>query len=98
VLVLVLLLLFLGNLRAALVVALMLPLAALATFLLMRFFGLSANLMSLGGLAIAIGMLVDAAVVVVENIVQHRLSRGPGGTCRCLHIVFTAPCAKWPRR
>jgi len=67
-LVLVLLLLFLGNLRAALVVALILPLSALATFVLMRQWGLSANLMSLGGLAIAIGMLVDAAVVVVENI------------------------------
>ncbi|MEN9373842.1 MAG: hypothetical protein RIR79_1394, partial [Pseudomonadota bacterium] len=68
VLVLVLLLLFLGNLRAALVVALILPLSALATFVLMQRFGLTANLMSLGGLAIAIGMLVDAAVVVVENI------------------------------
>ena len=67
-LVLALLLLFLGNLRAALVVALILPLSALATFVLMRQWGLSANLMSLGGLAIAIGMLVDAAVVVVENI------------------------------
>ena len=71
VLVLVLLALFLGNARAALTVALTLPLAALATFLLMRQFGLSANLMSLGGLAIAIGMLVDGAVVVVENIVSH---------------------------
>jgi len=71
VLVVVLLLLFLGDVRAALVVALMLPFAALATFLLMRMTGMSANLMSLGGLAIAIGMLVDAAVVVVENIVSH---------------------------
>jgi cobalt-zinc-cadmium resistance protein CzcA len=71
VLVLVLLLLFLGDARAALTVALTLPLAALATFLLMQRFGLSANLMSLGGLAIAIGMLVDGAVVVVENIVSH---------------------------
>jgi len=68
VLVVLLLLAFLGNLRAALVVALMLPLSALATFILMRLTGLSANLMSLGGLAIAIGMLVDAAVVVVENV------------------------------
>ena len=68
VLVLVLLLLFLGKLRAALVVALILPLSALGTFILMDRFGLSANLMSLGGLAIAIGMLVDAAVVVVENL------------------------------
>ncbi|MCQ3934818.1 MAG: CusA/CzcA family heavy metal efflux RND transporter [Gammaproteobacteria bacterium] len=71
VLVLALLFLFLGNVRAALTVALTLPLAALATFLLMRQMGLSANLMSLGGLAIAIGMLVDGAVVVVENVVTH---------------------------
>jgi cobalt-zinc-cadmium resistance protein CzcA len=52
-----------------------LPLAALGTFVLMQSYGLSANLMSLGGLAIAIGMLVDAAVVVVENIEAH----GDGG-------------------
>jgi cobalt-zinc-cadmium resistance protein CzcA len=71
VLVIILLILFLGNLRAALTVALALPLAALITFLLMRHFDLSANLMSLGGLSIAIGMLVDAAVVVVENIAAH---------------------------
>jgi len=71
VLVLILLVLFLGNLRAALAVALVLPLAALWTFVLMRSTGLTANLMSLGGLAIAIGLLVDAAVVVVENVVAH---------------------------
>ena len=71
VLVLALLLAFLGNVRAAVVVAVMLPLSALGTFLLMRWYGLSANLMSLGGLAIAIGMLVDGAVVVVENIENH---------------------------
>lgn len=62
---------FLGNLRAAFVVALILPLSVLGTFILMRQFGLSANLMSLGGLAIAIGLLVDAAVVIIENIVEH---------------------------
>jgi cobalt-zinc-cadmium resistance protein CzcA len=67
-LVLVLLFLFLGNLRAAITVAIILPLSALLTFMLMRYFGMSANLMSLGGLTIAIGMLVDAAVVVVENV------------------------------
>ena len=71
VLVLILLVLFLGRLRAALAVALVLPLAALWTFVLMRSTGLTANLMSLGGLAIAIGLLVDAAVVVVENVVAH---------------------------
>ena len=71
ILVLILLILFLGNLRAALTVALALPMAALVTFMLMRAFDLSANLMSLGGLSIAIGMLVDASVVVVENIAAH---------------------------
>ncbi len=71
VLVVILLVLFLGNMRAALVVALTLPLSVLITFILMQKFGMSANLMSLGGLAIAIGMLVDAAVVVVENIISH---------------------------
>lgn len=70
-LVLILLVLFLGNLRAALTVACALPMAMLATFWLMQQTGMSANLMSLGGLAIAIGMLVDSAVVVVENIVEH---------------------------
>ena len=88
VLVLVLLFLFLGNVRAAVTVALTLPLAALATFLLMRQFGLSANLMSLGGLAIAIGMLVDGAVVVVENVVTH-LAHDDAKTPR-LHKVFRA--------
>ncbi len=90
VLVLVLLLLFLGNLSAALVVALILPLSALATFVLMRQAGLSANLMSLGGLAIAIGMLVDAAVVVVENI-EARQAHGQGGVpLPKLHTLYRA--------
>ena len=73
-LVVILLLIFLGHLRAALVVSVILPLAVLVTFGVMRLFGLSANIMSLGGLAIAIGLLVDCAVVVVENI-EHRLAR-----------------------
>jgi heavy metal efflux system protein len=72
-LVVVLLVLFLGNIRAALVVSLILPLATLATFGVMRAYNLSANIMSLGGLAIAIGILVDCAVVVVENV-EHRLA------------------------
>jgi len=90
VLVLILLVLFLGNLRAALTVALVLPLAALATFVLMQSFDMSANLMSLGGLAIAIGMLVDAAVVVVENI-ETRLARGNGGgRLPLVHVIYRA--------
>ena len=88
VLVVLLLLAFLGNLRAALVVAVMLPLSALATFILMRLFGLSANLMSLGGLAIAIGMLVDAAVVVVENV-ETQLAEA-SDRLPLLHLVYRA--------
>ncbi|CAJ0856517.1 Cobalt-zinc-cadmium resistance protein CzcA [freshwater sediment metagenome] len=79
VLVVILLALFLGNLRAALVVSVILPLAALATFGIMRLWGLSANIMSLGGLAIAIGLLVDCAVVVVENV-EHRLAHAHDAT------------------
>ncbi|HRO62680.1 CusA/CzcA family heavy metal efflux RND transporter [Thermomonas sp.] len=89
-LVIVLLLLFLGGLRAALVVALMLPFAALFTFLLMSLTGQSANLMSLGGLAIAIGMLVDAAVVVVENTVTRLDPESGSAHLPRLHRVFAA--------
>lgn len=89
VLVLILLILFLGNLRAALTVALALPLAVLITFILMRQFNMSANLMSLGGLSIAIGMLVDAAVVVVENIVSH-LAHGESSKLPRLHLIYRA--------
>ena len=90
VLVLILLVLFLGNLRAALTVALILPLAALSTVILMRQFDLSANLMSLGGLAIAIGMLVDAAVVVVENIVTELAHEKRAALLPRLHLVYRA--------
>jgi cobalt-zinc-cadmium resistance protein CzcA len=90
VLVLVLLLLFLGDLRAAVTVAVVLPLAALVTFLAMGQVGMSANLMSLGGLAIAIGMLVDAAVVVVENIATQLGAAGSQRKLPRLHIVYRA--------
>ena len=90
VLVIILLGLFLGNVRAAVTVALVLPLAALITFILMRGFGMSANLMSLGGLAIAIGMLLDAAVVVVENIVQRLATDPTAGKLPRLHTVYRA--------
>lgn len=89
-LVLVLLLLFLGNIRAALVVAAILPLSALFTFVLMRQFDMSANLMSLGGLAIAIGLLVDAAVVVVENIESHLAHDSTLSGHPRLHRIFRA--------
>ncbi len=70
-LVILVLLIFLGEFRSALIVTFSIPLAMFIAFFLMRQFGLSANLMSLGGLAIGIGMLVDASIVVVENIYRH---------------------------
>ncbi len=90
VLVVILLLLFLGDVRASLVVSLTLPMASLLTFLLMYLFGMSANLMSLGGLAIAIGMLVDAAVVVVENTVSRLAPGSEAATLPRLHRVYRA--------
>jgi cobalt-zinc-cadmium resistance protein CzcA len=90
VLVLILLIIFLGNLRPALTVALVLPLSVLATFEFIRQTGLSANLMSLGGLAIAIGILVDTAVVMVENIVSRLGDQQLAATRPSLHIVYRA--------
>lgn len=87
-LVLLVLILMLGDIRSALTVALILPLSVLFTFVMMSVFGVSANLMSLGGLAIAIGILVDAAVVVVENI-HSQFSHAPKGVNR-LHLVYRA--------
>ena len=81
---------FLGGMRAAVVVAVALPLSLLSTFLLMRGFGLTANLMSLGGLAIALGMLVDASVVVVENIETAYASHPKGHALSKTEILLTA--------
>ena len=75
VLVTVVLLLFLGNLRAAIITAAIIPFSMLISFLGMRLFGISANLMSLG--AIDFGMIVDGAVVMMENSV-HRLEEQHG--------------------
>lgn len=71
VLVIVVLLLYLGDVRSSLIVVATLILAPLGTFLVMNEYGISANLMSLGGLAIAIGIMVDGSVVVVENAFRH---------------------------
>ncbi|MEN8302665.1 MAG: CusA/CzcA family heavy metal efflux RND transporter [Campylobacterota bacterium] len=71
VLIVIVLFIFLGNFASAFSVAIILPFAGMMTFIAMGYFGISANLMSLGGLAIAIGMLVDAGVVMVENISEH---------------------------
>jgi cobalt-zinc-cadmium resistance protein CzcA len=71
VLVVVILFLFLGNVRSALIVTATLIVTPLVTFIIMDHVGLTANLMSLGGLVIAIGMMVDGSVVVVENVYRH---------------------------
>ena len=71
-------LLFLLHVRSALVAILMLPLGLLIAFIGLRFFGISSNIMSLGGLAIAIGAMVDAAIVMVENAHKH-LEHLPAG-------------------
>lgn len=70
-LVIAVLILFLGNWRAALIVAAALPMSAAVAILGMGWQGLSANLMSLGGIAIAIGMLGDGTIVMVEAITRH---------------------------
>jgi cobalt-zinc-cadmium resistance protein CzcA len=75
-LVVITLFLFLGNVRSALIVALALPLCALIAVIFMKLTGLSANLMSLGGIAIAIGMLGDASIVMVENIYRNLGDKG----------------------
>ncbi len=62
---------FLWHFRSILIVTLPLPLAVASSFLFMHYFGISSNIMSLGGIAIAIGVLVDAGIVVTENVIRH---------------------------
>jgi len=71
-------LLFLFHLRSAFVAIVTLPLGILAAFVIMRYQGVNANIMSLGGIAIAIGAMVDAAVVMIENAHKHLERAGPG--------------------
>ncbi|STQ86266.1 CusA/CzcA family heavy metal efflux RND transporter [Helicobacter muridarum] len=87
ILIIIVLFLFLGDLRAAVAVSVILPLALSVAFVLMEKNGLSANLMSLGGLIIAVGILVDSAVVVVENAFE-RLSHEKNLTK--IHTIYRA--------
>ncbi len=89
VLVVVVLFLFLGNVRSALIVTATLILTPLATFIVMDRVGLTANLMSLGGLVIAIGMMVDGSVVVVENVYRH-LSEHRGSSTGKTSLILQA--------
>ncbi len=71
ILIIVVLFLFLWNVRSALVVLCSIPFSMLIAFIIMQWTGLSANLQSLGGLAIGIGMMVDGSIVMVENVIRH---------------------------
>lgn len=72
---------FLMHVRSALVAIIILPLSVLLSFIAMRYMGLSANIMSLGGIAIAVGELSDAAIVLIENA-HVRLANAPAGADR----------------
>lgn len=87
ILVIVILFLFLGDVRSSLIVVATLILTPLITFMAMNHYGISANLMSLGGLAIAIGLMVDGSVVVVENTFHHLGHRKDESKIR---VVFEA--------
>lgn len=88
VLVTLVLLVFMGGFRPAIVVALAIPFSVFFAFIAMYWFNLSANLMSLGGLAIAIGMMVDGTIVMVENIDRMLREAKPGESK--LHVVARA--------
>lgn len=91
VLVAIILFLFLGEFRSAIVVIVTLPMAMLIAFILMQQFGVSANLMSLAGLAIGTGMMVDGAVVMVENafrLLAH--ARESGKPIQKTHLILQA--------
>jgi cobalt-zinc-cadmium resistance protein CzcA len=88
-LVVVVLFIFLGDVRSSLIVVATLIIAPLTTFIVMNRYGLSANLMSLGGLAIAIGLMVDATVVVVENV-YHRLGQAGSSMGERVRTVLEA--------
>jgi heavy metal efflux system protein len=75
-LVLIVLYLLLNSIRGSIVVLIALPLSLLATFIVMKLTGISANLMSLGGLAISIGMIIDTTIIQVENVQRHLSDEG----------------------
>ena len=88
-LVVVVLFVFLGDVRSSLIVVATLIITPLTTFIMMNRWGISANLMSLGGLAIAIGLMVDATVVVVENVF-HKLGQAGDSMGARVRTVLSA--------
>jgi copper/silver efflux system protein len=87
---------FLFHLRSSLVVVIFLPIGILAAFVIMRMQGINANIMSLGGIAIAIGAMVDAAIVMIENVHKHLERETPGDAATGRLIGGPAP--RWGRR
>jgi Cu(I)/Ag(I) efflux system membrane protein CusA/SilA len=81
-------LIFLFHFRSALIVIITLPIAVLVSFIPMYFLGITSNIMSLGGLALAIGVLVDAAIVMVENGYRHLSERQEADLASC--VIFGA--------
>lgn len=80
------------NLRASIIISSLLPVGVLATFIIMRYFGVAANVVALSGIAIAIGVMVDVGIIFVENIVRHLEmpeNEGARGK-RLLEIVYEA--------
>jgi Cu(I)/Ag(I) efflux system membrane protein CusA/SilA len=80
---------FLWHVRSALVAILTLPLSILCAFVAMRYIGLGSNIMSLGGIAIAIGAMIDAAIIMIENAHKH-IERDTGATPRRTLLVEAA--------
>src|SRR5882672_7413231 len=80
---------FLLHVRSALVAIIMLPIGVMIAFIVMRALGISSNIMSLGGIAIAIGAMVDAAIVMIENA-HKRLERAPPGASRIDVLIKAA--------
>ena len=91
----VLIFLFLRNWRPTFVIGLAIPLSIITTFIALYAAGYTLNLLTLGGLALGVGMLVDNAIVVIENIFRH-LEEGEGGQTR---RPSRAPArSAWPSR
>jgi cobalt-zinc-cadmium resistance protein CzcA len=90
VLVIIVLFLYLGDIRSSLIVVATLIITPLVTFMVMNHYGISANLMSLGGLAIAIGIMVDGSVVVVENAFHHLGEAKETGESRSMIVLRAA--------
>jgi cobalt-zinc-cadmium resistance protein CzcA len=92
--VILILFLFVAELRTALVVVFSLPFTFLVSFIVMRWTGLSSNLMSLGGLAFSVGMVVDASIVVVENVRRHLAEKHEGSDKRQIVIDAVVEVAR----